>query len=111
MNRRTFFRHSAILAAAMPWLARAQSAAAPDSRIQLETTDARLGAVYTQALDTLARNVTTVSGYASPVLIEDSNYSGIWMECGPQEGLVYADVRPDVARHNCATPPGRLSCF
>lgn len=90
-----------MLAAALPWSARAQvPAALPDSKIRFDTTDTRLGTVYARALATLTRNVTTVSGYSSPVLIEGSNYSGIWMECAPQEGLVYADVRPDVARHN-----------
>ena len=56
--------------------------------------------MYTQALDVLARNITKVSGYPEPVLIEGSNYSGIWMECAPQEGLVYADIRRDIARNN-----------
>jgi len=109
MNRRAFLRQSALLAAGASVVSRqvrgAQRAGAdpserPDSRIQFTTSDTRYQAAYDKALAVLAGNVTTVSGYDKPVLIEGSNYSGIWMECGPQEGLLYADVRPDVARHN-----------
>ena len=113
MNRRAFLRQSAAFTAAASVLSRragAQSARAQgagsagpaesDQRIHFTTTDARQQTVYDAALAVLARNVTTVSGYDRPVLIEGSNYSGIWMECAPQEGLLYADIRPDVARHN-----------
>jgi hypothetical protein len=79
---------------------RANESAAAESRIQFQTTDAQYQNVYTRALEVLARNVTKVSGYGEPVLIEGSNYSGIWQECAPQEGLVYADIRPDIARNN-----------
>jgi hypothetical protein len=41
-----------------------------------------------------------VANYAEPVLIEGSSYKGAWLECAPQEALVYAPVRPDVARNN-----------
>ena len=34
------------------------------------------------------------------MLIEGSNYSGVWMEGGPLEGLAYADIDPLVARQN-----------
>jgi hypothetical protein len=37
------------------------------------------------------------------VLIEGSVYSGIWMECGPLEALVYRKFRPDVARNSHLT--------
>lgn len=108
MNRRTFLRASALFAGAgTGWsrrlLTRQQrtgDATQTLSRIEFETSDTRYQRTYDAALDVLARNVTMVSGYSQPVLIEGSNYSGIWMECAPQEGLVYADVRPDVARNN-----------
>jgi len=68
--------------------------------ISFETSDPSYQNTYTKALDVLAHNVTAVSGYPQPVLIEGSSYSGIWQECAPQEGLVYSRIRPDVARNN-----------
>ena len=44
------------------------------------------------ALAVLARNLRGIAGYHRPVLIEGSVYSGIWLECGPHEGLVYASL-------------------
>ena len=70
------------------------------SRLTFETSDVTHQATYSRALETLARNVTKVFNYAEPVLIEGSNYSGIWMECGPLEGLAYAGIDPLVARQN-----------
>lgn len=98
MDRRAFLT----LAGAAPLLSRSVQAfqIGDPSRIEFETSDEVYQKTYTAALDVLARNITTVSGYANPVLIEGSNYSGIWMECGPHEGLVYADIRADIARHN-----------
>jgi hypothetical protein len=72
----------------------------PDSRIAFETSDSRYQATYSRALDVLARNTVRVSGYSQPVLIEGSSYSGVWQECAPQEGLIYAGIRPDAARNN-----------
>jgi hypothetical protein len=120
MDRRAFLTRSALLAAgAQAWSHQLRAwqssptglggvagqdsrsqATSTEPRIHFDTTDARYQQVYARALDVLARNTTMVSGYREPVLIEGSNYSGIWLECGPQEGLVYADVRPDVARNN-----------
>ena len=71
-----------------------------DSRIAFRTTDAAYQKIYTSALETLARNTVKVHGYAEPVLTEGSNYAGIWLECAPQEGRVYAEIRRDVARNN-----------
>jgi hypothetical protein len=109
MDRRAFLRRSALLAGGTAvWprgvgaLQRAGAGAPgrPEPRVQFETSDSRYQNTYAAALDVLARNVTMVSGYPEPVLIEGSNYSGIWMECAPQEGLLYADMRPDIARNN-----------
>ena len=109
LNRRTFLRHAVLLASGAPALSRRaialqrgslDVAALPEPRISFVTSDPLYQKTYDSALDVLARNTTKVSGYQEPVLIEGSNYSGIWMECAPQEGLVYADIRPDVARHN-----------
>jgi hypothetical protein len=68
--------------------------------ISFETSDTHYRSVYSHALDTLQTNITTVQGYSRPVLIEGSNYGGIWLECAPHEGLFYSLLRPDVARNN-----------
>lgn len=68
--------------------------------ICFETSDSQYQSTYTSALEVLAHNAAVVSGYSQPVLIEGSDYRGIWLECGPQEGLVYSLVRPDLARNN-----------
>ena len=44
------------------------------------------------ALAVLAGNLRTVPGYPLPLLFEGSTYQGIWQECGPHEGLVYATL-------------------
>src|SRR5215469_10776213 len=112
MKRREFLAKSGILAGSAilprafrgspksPLFSDQLAAVKSDSRISFETSDSPYQSVYASALDTLARNTTTVSGYSQPVLIEGSNYSGIWLECAPQEGLVYSPVRADVARNN-----------
>jgi hypothetical protein len=100
MNRRGFLA-TAATAGAYGLLPRSLCAAeTPESRIVFETSDAAYGRTYSAALEALQRNTMPVSGYSEPVLIEGSNYQGIWMECGPHEGLVYADIRPDIARNN-----------
>jgi len=48
-----------------------------------------------EALSELAQNVVSVNGYKSPVLIEGGIYQGIWLECGPHEGLIYAEETGD----------------
>jgi hypothetical protein len=111
MHRREFLKRSSLAAGVAPLILRqsrevqTSSAAstlmsAAGSRLTFETSDATHQATYARALETLARNVTKVFNYAEPVLIEGSNYSGIWMECGPLEGLAYADINPLVARQN-----------
>lgn len=71
-----------------------------NTRLSFETTDALHQAVYSRALEVLSRNVVMVSAFSLPVLIEGSDYSGIWLECAPHEGLVYSSIHPDVARNN-----------
>ena len=77
-----------------------QTSGSFESRIAFETSDSRYQAVYRHALDVLERNITPVAGYSRPVLIEGSNYGGIWLECAPHEGLVYALLGPEIARNN-----------
>jgi hypothetical protein len=71
-----------------------------DSSIAFQTSDEKYQRRYQAALDLLAANIQTMPGYREPVLIEGSVYRGIWLECGPHEGLVYAAIRPDIARNN-----------
>ena len=57
------------------------------------------------ALAVLAGNIRTVPRYARPLLFEGSTYQGIWQECGPHEGLVYATLAKRVpAGQAIATP-------
>ncbi len=55
---------------------------------------------YDAALAGLAGNTKKVFGYDLPVLIEGGSYPGIWLECGPLEGLVYGKYVPEIAKAN-----------
>ena len=53
----------------------------------------------------LAGNIRTVPRFPRPLLFEGSTYQGIWQECGPHEGLVYATLAKQVpAGQAIATP-------
>jgi len=55
---------------------------------------------YDEALQGLAANTRSLFNYAQPVLIEGGYYQGIWLECGPLEGLVYGKYAPQIAIAN-----------
>lgn len=55
---------------------------------------------YWEALFGLEANTRHVFGHQDPVLIEGGYYPGIWLECGPLEGLTHARVRPEVGLAN-----------
>jgi hypothetical protein len=57
------------------------------------------------ALAVLAGNLRTVPGYAHPVLFEGSTYQGIWQECSPHEGLVYATLAKYVSAGQARVTP------
>jgi hypothetical protein len=57
------------------------------------------------AVAVLAGNIRTVRGYAKPILLEGSTYQGIWQECGPHEGLVYATLEKFIPTAEGATTP------
>lgn len=63
----------------------------PDSNAKWKRT-------WDSAVATLHNNIKSLAPYAHPVLIEGAQYPGIWMECAPQEGLVYSDLA-DVLPH------------
>jgi len=95
MKRREFVAKSGLFVGGLSLLSRVPSAfqkpalsasgpeRKPDPRISLETSDSQYQTTYSSALDVLARNTTVVSGYSPLVLIEGSNYGGIWLECAP----------------------------
>jgi len=112
MRRREFLAGASALAAgaifrSLHALSRRQSsrkASWPDkeseSTISFWTSDPVHQARYKAALDLLTTNTLRLSSNAASVLIEGSSYRGIWLECAPHEGLVYADIHPGVAREN-----------
>ena len=55
---------------------------------------------YDAALAGLAANTAKMVGYDPLVLTEGGQYRGIWLECGPLEGRVYARIEPQVAMAN-----------
>lgn len=81
-----------------------------------KTDDRILGPTWRAATSVLSGNIKTMPDYGHPVLIEGSDYRGVWLECAPQEGLVYARFRPDIARSNhiaffqLQRPDGLLPC-
>jgi hypothetical protein len=93
MNRRAFLQRGA--AALAVW----KTALAGASSMEFTTANARWQAAYDKALAILAGNVRVLPRYSQPVLIEGAEYPGVWMECAPQEALVYRKLRPDVARN------------
>jgi hypothetical protein len=124
MNRRTFLQSSALTAAhgicdtyllnaeldrgaqnfktALPPAPNATQAGSLHAQ-SYNTTNTRWQSAYDHALTVLAANIRTLPRFNGPVLIEGSEYNGVWMECAPQEGLVYRKFRPDVARNNHLT--------
>lgn len=82
--------------------------------------DAELTRIYNLALETLRGNIVRLPDFSRPVLVEGSVYHGVWLECAPQEGAVYAEVGPveaaEVSRNNqraffrLQKPDGQLPC-
>ena len=91
-SRRAFLAGAASSAAATllsPLLSHAQSAFSIP-RPHFASADPAWARTWDAAVTVLAGNLRTVPYYAHPVLVEGSTYQGIWQECGPHEGLVYA---------------------
>ena len=100
MKRRDFIRGGAATAALTAVFCRAEAA---HTRPLFKTSNTLWQSTYDRALQILAANVQVLPRFDGPVLIEGAEYPGVWMECAPQEGLVYARWRPDVARNNHMT--------
>ncbi|MDO6415190.1 alpha-L-rhamnosidase [Sphingomonas sp. BIUV-7] len=103
MNRRAFLAGSAAAAVGSTFPAHLSSETPAIDMPHFSTTNSRWQAAYDRALAVLAANVRTMPYVSRPVLIEGSNYQGIWQECGPHEALVYSKFRPDVARDSHLT--------
>ena len=71
--------------------------------------DPRWGRTWDAALAVLAGNVKTVPRYDHPVLVEGSVYPGIWLECGPHEGLVYGTLAPYIATQEGVPTPLQIA--
>ncbi len=94
MQRRTFLRVGAWAAVAGLGDSRPGIPAAAPGPV-FETDNAELLGAYRGALGCLAQNTVKVFEYDEPVLIEGSVYRGVWLECAPQESLVYSAWRPE----------------
>jgi hypothetical protein len=64
----------------------------PASSAATQKDDGRWRQTWDAALAVLAGNVRDVPRYDRPVLFEGAVYPGIWLECGPHEGLVYGTL-------------------
>ena len=102
MGRREFLRGTAAV-----WLAARTTerlaASAMEDAPKFSTDDRPWQIAYNRALEVLAGNIRVLPRMDAPVLIEGSNYAGIWQECGPHEALVYRQFRPDVVRNSHLT--------
>ncbi|HKR27919.1 MAG TPA: hypothetical protein VJS11_10700, partial [Acidobacteriaceae bacterium] len=100
MNRRQFVVRGALAAA---WAgARGRSlalgGASGGGPRTFHCEDADLQRIYDAALSALHGNITHVAGFDGPVLVEGSTYLGIWLECAPQESLVFGEFGTEEAR-------------
>ena len=55
---------------------------------------------FNRALQGLANNCRQIRPDTNTVLIEGGEYSGVWLECAPLEGLIYAAISPEIAKNN-----------
>ncbi len=87
---------AAVAVRVAPGFAREKAAAAESGGAaetpRFASDDAAWKRTWDAAVAVLAGNIRSVPGYARPVLFEGSTYQGIWLECGPHEGLVYASL-------------------
>jgi hypothetical protein len=106
MRRRDFLR-GGVAAAATAAVAQVTAQAKVDAP-EFSTRNADWQRVYDRALEVLKGNVMVlpphpVGRFDGPVLIEGAEYAGMWLECGPLEGLVYRRWSPVAALNNHLT--------
>jgi hypothetical protein len=88
---------------AAPLLTRTLFAEPSTAPPRFPNADSKWRTTWEAALAVLANNIQRVPGYKDPVLLEGAVYPGIWQECGPHEGLVYASLRRYIPP-NAASP-------
>lgn len=66
--------------------------------VTFNTSDIALSAAFQSALSGLRENLQTAPVFPRPVLLEGAAYRGIWLECGPLEGMLYGRVDPQAAQ-------------
>src|SRR5215469_8445014 len=92
-------RRQFLLQSAASLVARAE-AEAPWEVPQFRCDNPKLQKAYDAAVSGLKSNVQNVYRFPRPVLLEGATYAGVWLECGPLEGLVYAPLSPETALAN-----------
>jgi hypothetical protein len=115
-DRRDFLKLTALAggAALLPAQLRAQAQSKPVTPVRPafpggEHADPRWQHTWDTALAVLAENIKTVPNFDHPVLVEGSVYPGVWLECGPHEGLVYGTLAPYVAAQDGVPSPLQIA--
>jgi hypothetical protein len=92
-------RRRFLFQAAAAFAARAEGDA-PSEPLQFRCDNLKLQKAYDAAVSGLKSNVQEVYRFRRPVLLEGATYAGVWLECAPLEGLVYAPLSPETALAN-----------
>ncbi len=109
LTRRSFLASSAATAATLSIPAMHLLAATASSTPRFPTSDPAWLRSWNAALAALHGNIRTLPQYPDPVLIEGSVYPGVWQECGPHEGLVYATLGRYTQQQDETTSPLRIA--
>lgn len=94
MNRRQFVTRGT-MAAGWAWTGAPAFSVEPSG---VPAQGAELMRLAHAARATLRANVSRLAAWPQPILTEGGVYRGIWLECGPHEGAVYASLLPQSAR-------------
>jgi hypothetical protein len=104
-DRRSFLKSAVLATTAAAVAPSAEIFALPTkAALKFPTADAAWQRTWDAALAVLAGNLKMAPGYKDPLLFEGSTYQGIWQECGPHEGLIYATLNKFVMQPGAATP-------
>jgi hypothetical protein len=104
MDRRQFVARGSLAAGSMlPGLRTAAALALENEENEgdgrsFRCDDTGLARLYASALATVRGNAMQVPGFAGNVLVEGATYPGVWLECAPQEGLVFGESGSGIAR-------------
>ena len=82
-----------LIAQAVPTLPKAAPAKGKETEtLHFSSSDPAWKRTWDAAVAVLEGNIRNVPGTPRPLLFEGSTYQGIWQECGPHEGLIYATL-------------------